>query len=47
MDSESDVAAIATATPRNKETWFGSVNDPDGANMTQVMLKGAKYRFKD
>jgi mono/diheme cytochrome c family protein len=24
-----------------------SVNDPDGANMTQVMLKGAKYHFKN
>jgi mono/diheme cytochrome c family protein len=24
-----------------------SVNDPDGANMTQVLLKGAKYHFKD
>jgi mono/diheme cytochrome c family protein len=24
-----------------------SANDPDGANMTQIILKGAKYRFKD
>jgi mono/diheme cytochrome c family protein len=24
-----------------------SVNDPAGANMTQVLLKGAKYHFKD
>ena len=24
-----------------------SVNDPDGVNATQIMLNGAKYRFKD
>ena len=24
-----------------------SVNDPDGANVTQIMLNGAKYRFRD
>src|ERR1700733_6061859 len=24
-----------------------SVNDPDGANLTQILLNGAKYRFKD
>jgi mono/diheme cytochrome c family protein len=24
-----------------------SVNDPDGASVTQIMLNGAKYRFKD
>ena len=24
-----------------------SVNDPDGANLTQILLHGAKYRFKD
>jgi mono/diheme cytochrome c family protein len=25
----------------------GSASDPDGANMTQVLLNGAKYRIKD
>ena len=24
-----------------------SVNDPDGASLTEIMLNGAKYRFKD
>jgi mono/diheme cytochrome c family protein len=23
------------------------VNDPDGANLTQILLHGAKYRIKD